>query len=312
MKLGLPHHRAAPLDAPTDAAAEPLAAPTPPAVPEPRRRRSAPLEPTWALLFGLTPTPAWRRWSAVSLVFFTVFVEIAAFTEQVSFLRFGPIRVSLSIVPALLLAAFLGHTIVGRQDDHQAFITFWTCAVVVLSVAVIGFSRLDRPIELVGLVLVSVDEELVYRLALPLLLAAALMTFGMPRKWCRIVGYTAAGAAWVLLPGHRAQMHNVGDVLTFVEFAFLMALICLRSGSVLATATAHVCSNLLTVLVWREVLPQADRSLMFGALLALMLLAYGMRFRPRSPKHGRDVTHSVDEIVIDLRVPPRADIRPDG
>ena len=116
----------------------------------------------------------------------------------------------------------------------------------------------------------------------------------------------------MLLPGHRAQMHNVGDVLTFVEFAFLMALICLRSGSVLATATAHVCSNLLTVLVWREVLPQADRSLMFGALLALMLLAYGMRFRPRSPKHGRDVTHSVDEIVIDLRVPPRADIRPDG
>ncbi len=208
-------------------------------------------------------------------------------------------------MPGLLLAAFLGRTIVGRQGNHDAFITFWACAVVILSVAVIGFSRLDHPIELAGLVVVSVDEELVYRLALPVLLAAALVGFGLPRKWCRILGYTIAGAAWVLLPGHRAQMHNPAEVFTFIEFAFLMAVICLRSGSVLATATAHVCSNLLTVLVWREVLPQSDRSLMFGGLLALMLLAYGMRIRnPRTGKDGPDGPHDVEEMVIDLRLPP--------
>jgi len=208
-------------------------------------------------------------------------------------------------VPGLLLAAFLGRTIVGRQGNHDAFVTFWACAVVILSVAVIGFSRLDHPIELAGLVVVSVDEELVYRLALPVLLAAALVGFGLPRKWCRILGYTIAGIAWVLLPGHRAQMHNPAEVFTFIEFAFLMAVICLRSGSVLATATAHVCSNLLTVLVWREVLPQSDRSLMFGGLLALMLLAYGMRIRnPHTGKDGPDGPHDVEEMVIDLRVPP--------
>ncbi len=307
MKLGLRRAR-------TDVAEAPTASPGPTTAPAgggtaapagSRRRPPAPLEPTWAVLFGLSHTPSWRRWGAVTLVFLTVLVEISAFTEQLSFLRFGAIQSSLSIVPALLLAVFLGRTIVGRQGSHDAVVTFWACAVVILSVAVIGFSRLDHPIELAGLVLVSVDEELVYRLALPVLLAAALVGFGLPRKWCRILGYTIAGIAWVLLPGHRAQMHNPAEVFTFIEFAFLMAVICLRSGSVLATATAHVCSNLLTVLVWREVLPQSDRSLMFGGLLALMLLAYGMRIRnPRTGIDGADGPHDVEEIVIDLRVPP--------
>ena len=307
MKLGLRRPR-------TDLAEAPTASPGPTTAPSgtgtdaatgSRRRPPAPLEPTWAVLFGLSSTPSWRRWGAVTLVFLTVLVEISAFTEQLSFLRFGAIQASLSIVPGLLLAAFLGRTIVGRQGNHDAFVTFWACAVVILSVAVIGFSRLDHPIELAGLVVVSVDEELVYRLALPVLLAAALVGFGLPRKWCRILGYTIAGAAWVLLPGHRAQMHNPAEVFTFIEFAFLMAVICLRSGSVLATATAHVCSNLLTVLVWREVLPQSDRSLMFGGLLALMLLAYGMRIRnPHTGKDGPDGPHDVEEMVIDLRVPP--------
>ena len=307
MKLGLRRPR-------TDLAEAPTASPGPTTAPSgtgtdaatgSRRRPPAPLEPTWAVLFGLSSTPSWRRWGAVTLVFLTVLVEISAFTEQLSFLRFGAIQASLSIVPGLLLAAFLGRTIVGRQGNHDAFVTFWACAVVILSVAVIGFSRLDHPIELAGLVVVSVDEELVYRLALPVLLAAALVGFGLPRKWCRILGYTIAGAAWVLLPGHRAQMHNPAEVFTFIEFAFLMAVICLRSGSVLATATAHVCSNLLTVLVWREVLPQSDRSLMFGGLLALMLLAYGMRIRnPHTGKDGPDAPHDVEEMVIDLRVPP--------
>jgi len=307
VKLGLRRPR-------TDLAEAPTASPGPTTAPSgtgtdaatgSRRRPPAPLEPTWAVLFGLSSTPSWRRWGAVTLVFLTVLVEISAFTEQLSFLRFGAIQASLSIVPGLLLAAFLGRTIVGRQGNHDAFVTFWACAVVILSVAVIGFSRLDHPIELAGLVVVSVDEELVYRLALPVLLAAALVGFGLPRKWCRILGYTIAGIAWVLLPGHRAQMHNPAEVFTFIEFAFLMAVICLRSGSVLATATAHVCSNLLTVLVWREVLPQSDRSLMFGGLLALMLLAYGMRIRnPHTGKDGPDAPHDVEEMVIDLRVPP--------
>jgi len=307
VKLGLRRPR-------TDLAEAPTASPGPTTAPSgtgtdaatgSRRRPPAPLEPTWAVLFGLSSTPSWRRWGAVTLVFLTVLVEISAFTEQLSFLRFGAIQASLSIVPGLLLAAFLGRTIVGRQGNHDAFVTFWACAVVILSVAVIGFSRLDHPIELAGLVVVSVDEELVYRLALPVLLAAALVGFGLPRKWCRILGYTIAGIAWVLLPGHRAQMHNPAEVFTFIEFAFLMAVICLRSGSVLATATAHVCSNLLTVLVWREVLPQSDRSLMFGGLLALMLLAYGMRIRnPHTGKDGPDGPHDVEEMVIDLRVPP--------
>jgi len=307
VKLGLRRPR-------TDLAEAPTASPGPTTAPSgtgtdaatgSRRRPPAPHEPTWAVLFGLSSTPSWRRWGAVTLVFLTVLVEISAFTEQLSFLRFGAIQASLSIVPGLLLAAFLGRTIVGRQGNHDAFVTFWACAVVILSVAVIGFSRLDHPIELAGLVVVSVDEELVYRLALPVLLAAALVGFGLPRKWCRILGYTIAGIAWVLLPGHRAQMHNPAEVFTFIEFAFLMAVICLRSGSVLATATAHVCSNLLTVLVWREVLPQSDRSLMFGGLLALMLLAYGMRIRnPHTGKDGPDAPHDVEEMVIDLRVPP--------
>ena len=307
MKLGLRRPR-------TDVAESPTGSPGPTTAPAgtgadaptgSRRRPPAPLEPTWAVLFGLSSTPSWRRWGAVTLVFLTVLVEISAFTEQLSFLRFGAIQASLSIVPGLLLAAFLGRTIVGRQGNHDAFVTFWACSVVILSVAVIGFSRLDHPIELAGLVVVSVDEELVYRLALPVLLAAALVGFGLPRKWCRILGYTIAGIAWVLLPGHRAQMHNPAEVFTFIEFAFLMAVICLRSGSVLATATAHVCSNLLTVLVWREVLPQSDRSLMFGGLLALMLLAYGMRIRnPRTGQDGADGPHDVEEMVIDLRVPP--------
>jgi hypothetical protein len=307
VKLGLRRPRTDVDEAPT-ASPGPIVAPADngtDSAAESRQRPPAPLEPTWAVLFGLSNTPSWRRWGAVTLVFLTVLVEISAFTEQVSFLRFGAIQASLSIVPALLLAAFLGRTIVGRQGNHDAFVTFWACAVVILSVAVIGFSRLDHPIELAGLVLVSVDEELVYRLALPVLLAAALVGFGLPRKWCRILGYTIAGIAWVLLPGHRAQMHNPAEVFTFIEFAFLMAVICLRSGSVLATATAHVCSNLLTVLVWREVLPQSDRSLMFGGLLALMLLAYGMRIRnPRSGSDGADGPHDVEEMVIDLRVPP--------
>lgn len=257
------------------------------------------------MLFGLAPSRTWRRWSAVAAIIATVLLEIATYTGALRMLYIGSVPYSWSSGPALLVAVLLGATLLGRRHDYDTFITFWACAVVVLSVAVIGFSRLSRPVDLVGLVVASVDEEMVYRLALPVLIAATLVGFGLPRKWARLLGYTVAGIAWVLLPGHRAQMHSFAEVMTFVELALLTAVICLRSGSVLATATVHVCSNLLTVLVWREVLPQDDRSIMFGGLLMLMLLAYGLRWRyPRSAEDGDGKpVIDVEAMVVDLREP---------
>ena len=105
------------------------------------------------------------------------------------------------------------------------------------------------------------DEELVYRLAIPAVIAAALRLGNVRPNAARIAGLLGAGIWFCLLPGHLDQVSSPAGFVPYVSFAALSAFVVYRSGSILPVAVAHAISNILTFL-------------MFGAAVTAAVGAY--------------------------------------
>jgi hypothetical protein len=160
----------------------------------------------------------------------------------------------------------------------------------VLASAVL-YRSLDHASDLPGLVLATADEELVFRLAVPGLVAVVLCLAGVRRNRAWIFGFVASGVWFVTLPGHRGQWNDAFSILAFAAFAAVMAFVVYRSGSVAAAVLAHLCADLLTILVWNDVVAGTERSAVLGVVLVLLVIAYG-----EVPRRARRRA-----VVIDLR-----------
>lgn len=204
-------------------------------------------------------------------------------------LRIGDIPVSPSLLPVLAVVALGGPRLVGRARSRDSAKVFWCMVTMVLAVVVAGIDGID-PATAAGLVMAALSEELVYRLAAPVLVAYGLARAGVRYRHALTVGYMVSGIAFVALPGHVAQWDHWSGAVPFVAFTALATLAVHRSGAVLAVAVLHAAMNMVNIgrMTGAVGTPGA---VMLAGLLALLLIGYAAPTRRRP---------SEADIVVDL------------
>lgn len=249
---------------------------------------------------GLT-TP--RRALVLALAGITALTEAAFVAGIVPGLHMADLDLSIAILPALVLGVACGARLLGRSTRRRAAVAYWLLAAVMLPALAYAFAHIHRIGWYSGLLAAALGEELIYRLAIPAVIAAALRIGGVRPTGARIAGLAGAGLWFVLLPGHREQMTSLATALPFVAFAALAAVIVYRSGSILPMAIGHAISNLLTVLMWQHGITPPARSIALGFALALLLMAYGKPSRITLGDDGELVDTQTGLLVtaIDLR-----------
>jgi hypothetical protein len=258
-----------------------------------------------------TPAPAGhkatvltsRRSLVLALSGLTALVEIADIIGALPSIPIGGLQLSASLLPALALALACGSRLLGRSTIRKAAAGFWLSVGVLLPALAFAYAREGRIELFPALVLAALNEELVYRLAIPAVIAAALRLGNVRPNPARIAGLAFAGLWFCLLPGHLEQVDSPAGMLPYLAFATLSAFIVYRSGSILPMAIGHAISNLLTVLMWREAVPADARSVGLACLLALLVLAYGRPSRITVGDDGGlvDIHTGLDVAAIDLR-----------
>lgn len=249
------------------------------------------------------PSPTRRRRLILGIATFTALTEVLYVAGLVPGVRIGTLDLSLGIIPALGLAVACGSRLLGRSTRRGTAIVFWGAAVVGLAGLLVVFTRQHRPGLWLSLVVAAFGEELIYRLAVPMVVAAVLRMVGVRARWARPAGYVVAALWFVSLPGHVSQMDGPAQALPFLAFAALAALVVYRSGSVLPMAAVHAVTNLSTVLLWADATSADQRSLGLVLGLGLLVLAYGERRRLTIGDDGElvDTETGLDVATIDLR-----------
>lgn len=244
-----------------------------------------------------------RRTVVLVLAAITALTEVASVAGSLPYLGVADLDVSASLIPAVLLAVACGTRLFGRARSRRAATGYWVGAAILAPTLAVGYWRAGRFGWYPGLVASAFGEELVYRLAIPAVMAAVLRLGGIRARPARIAGLIGAGLWFVLLPGHREQMHSPASTLSFVAFAALAAVMVYRSGSILPMAIAHAVSNLLTVLMWQHELVGSVRSAGLACVLALLAAAYGRSSRITVGDDGTlvDIHTGLQVTAIDLR-----------
>lgn len=244
-----------------------------------------------------------RRRLVLVMALFTLIVQLADAADLVPYLTVGGLDLPLSVLPALGLAVVCGDRLLGRSTARRAAAAYWIAAGGAIAVAGVLFARTGHLSLWFALIAASACEELVFRLAIPAVIAAVLRLGGVRMDRSRVAGLVLAGLWFVLLPGHRAQMGGVTGAVPFIAFAALAATIVHRSGSVLPMAAAHSVSNLLTFLMWGDTVGSDARSMGLACVLGLLVLAYGRSRRLTIDDHGGlvDTRTGLEVASIDLR-----------
>lgn len=255
-----------------------------------------------AALAADAPSGSRRRLVLVMAVA-TTLAEIASIGGWLPLIPVATLHIPLSFLPALGLAAVCGERLLGRSASRRRAVVYWVFVGAALAITAGLYIRSGHAALWVGLVGASANEELVYRLAIPAVIAAVLRLGRVRVDVARITSLALAGLWFVLLPGHREQMGSVAGALPFVAFAALAAFVVYRSGSILPMAAGHAISNLLTFLVWGDAATTDARSMGVAFVLCLLVLAYG---RPRRITVGDnggllDTRTGLEVAVIDLR-----------
>jgi membrane protease YdiL (CAAX protease family) len=129
------------------------------------------------------------------------------------------------------------------------------------------------------LVLAALGEELVYRLAV-LVLVGALCAIVLRRDWRNaenwgtapgLVALIAAGLVFTFLPGHVGQITDTLHAMPFMSLGIVLGYAVLRTGALLPAAVVHAFLNLATIASVVGNVPTMWRTALAGtALVALV------------------------------------------
>lgn len=232
-------------------------------------------------------------------------VEVAGLLHILPRVDVGRISLSPSVVPAFAILVLVGARLLGRSGDVTASRAFWSAAGFGVLFGTVLLARSGHAIDAPAVIVASFNEELVYRFAVPAVVAVILLAVGAPLRWAQIGGFVVAGTWFVLLPGHLAQMDGLATTASFAGFAALAALVVYRSGSIIASGVVHTVVNLLTILSLGGQLTMIERGLAGACLMGLFAAAYGLP-RLSSPAVVGPVT---DPVAVDLRDDTVVDLR---
>lgn len=228
----------------------------------------------------------------------TMAVEMASVLTS-SGITIGTFRVSLSLVPAIVLLGLLGPRSVGRARDRDRLVPFWIAMAAGLGLGVTVFGRSGDLADVGALLVAAVDEEVVFRFAVPVVITTALMLLRLPAVASRRVGYVVAGVWWVLLPGHQAQTDGPMALVTYVAFAVIAGVVVARSRALIPMSVAHCVLNIITVSAERGDITDGARGILSACLLFLLIGTFAWPGDVR--RRASDEEDLVTDTVIDLR-----------
>ncbi|MET0628661.1 MAG: CPBP family intramembrane glutamic endopeptidase [Acidimicrobiia bacterium] len=236
----------------------------------------------------------WTRWPLtpliLSLAAVTVVVDVATAWADVSLGSLGDVPVSPALPLGIALAVLIG---LRRLGLDRANLEAWREFLIIGGAAMLFgvYQYAQHPDGLgdaLGLVVGALGEELVYRLAVLVIVGAgAARLLGRnwrnSEDWGAVAGVTAllaAGLVFTLLPGHVAQMSDTLHALPFACLGLILGYAVLRTGALFPAAVVHALLNLTTIAAldgnvaigWRSALSAV-------ALIALVLatIVAGMR-----------------------------------
>jgi hypothetical protein len=232
----------------------------------------------------------------------------------------GTWPLSASTVPSLILLGVLGARSVGQPaGDPDRAAPFWVAMAAGLVLGALLFARTGDLIDLPVLLLAAINEEVVYRFAVPVVITTALMVLRAPPLPARLAGYTFAGIWWVVLPGHQAQGGgSAGSLAVYAAFAIISALVVARSRALIPMAVAHCVLNVVTVADYRGEISPAGRGVLSACLLFLLVGTYAwpsdraLRRLARTATTEPPTEDLIEDVVIDLRDGERPAITKDG
>ncbi len=217
-----------------------------------------------ALRSGAVAPAGWRGWTRwpltgplVALAALTVAVDVVTAWADVAAGHLGRVPVSPALPLGLALALGVGLRRLGwDRANRRAWREFLAVGSVVLVGALAQYAvRIGGPAEAAGLVIAALGEELVYRLAV-LVLVGAVVAWCTGRNWrnaedwgpvAGVAALLAGGLVFTLLPGHLAQVQGVTTVVPFASLGVVLGYAVLRTGALLPAVAVHALVNVTTI-----------------------------------------------------------------
>ncbi len=231
----------------------------------------------------------WCRWTRLPLTpailvvaAFTVVIDVGTAWADVGFGHLGRVSVSPAIPLGILLAVMVGLRRLGLDRANlMAWREFLVVSGAALVYGLVQYSmNLGGTDEAFGLAIAALGEELVYRLAVLILVGAACAAI-VGRNWRNaedwgvgpgIIALVSAGVVFTLLPGHVAQMSDALHALPFACLGVVLGYAVLRTGALFPAAVVHALLNLATIAALEgQVTPLVRGALATAALVTLVL-----------------------------------------
>jgi membrane protease YdiL (CAAX protease family) len=211
----------------------------------------------------------------------TVVVDVVTAWLNIEMGQLGRVPISPALPLGLLLVAMVGFRRLGfDRANLWAWHEFLIGSGIALLFGVIVYSvQMSGSTEAFGLVVAALGEELVYRLAV-LIVVGVVCAALLGRNWRNsedwgtgpgVVAIAAAGIVFAFLPGHVAQMSDTFHALPFVSLGVVLGYVVLRTGALLPAAVVHALLNLATIAADTGHAPVMLRTALSAtALLALL------------------------------------------
>lgn len=228
----------------------------------------------------------WTRWpltsTVVAIAALTVGFDVLTAWRHVNLGYLGAVPISPTLPIEVALVCLVGWRRLGLDRTNlEAWHEFLAVATAALLFGVIQYSlHIDGFAEAMGLVLAALDEEIVYRLAV-LILVGAVVAKLSGRNWRNaedwgvgpgLAAIVASGVVFTVLPGHVAQISDTLHALPFVCLGMVLGYAMLRTGALLPAVVVHALLNLATIAAFKGAMPPLLRSMLAAALLVALVL----------------------------------------
>ena len=228
----------------------------------------------------------WTRWpltgTIVAVAAITVGFDVFTAWHHFNLGYLGAVPISPTLPLELLLVVLLGWRRLGLDRTNlEAWHEFLGVGTAAMLFGVIEYSRhIGGFAEAMGLVLAALDEEIVYRLAV-LILVGAIVAKLCRRNWRNaedwgvgpgLAAIVASGVVFTVLPGHVAQISDTLHAFPFVCLGMVLGYAMLRTGALLPAVVVHALLNLATIATFKGDLDPALRSTLAASLLLALVL----------------------------------------
>jgi hypothetical protein len=218
----------------------------------------------------------------VAVAAITVLFDVATAWNDVVLGHLGFVPVSPTLPLGAALVVLLGWRRVGLDRTNlSAWHEFLAVATAAMLFGVIQYARhLGGFAEAMGLVLAALDEEVVYRLAVLILVGATAAKLS-GRNWRNaedwgagpgLTAIVASGVVFTVLPGHLAQVRDAMHALPFACLGMVLGYAMLRTGALLPAVVVHALLNLATIATFEGDMDPVVRSVLAAALLVALVL----------------------------------------